>query len=62
MGLNIKGKYTILSKIPKNFVGKICTLNIKLPLFLVKNEKSGLITEVDTAGFNIDLTHTQIEL
>ena len=62
LGLNIKGKHTILSKVPQNFLAKISTLSIKLPFFIVKNEKSGLITEVDTTGFNIDLTHAQIEL
>ena len=60
-GINIKGKHTVLTKKPKNFVAKISTLNVKLPFFLVKNE-SGLITEVDTTGFNIDLDKAQIEL
>ena len=60
-GLNIKGKHTVLSNNPKNFLAIISTLNIKLPFFLVKNE-SGLITEVDTTGFIIDLDHAQIKL
>ena len=60
-GLNIRGKHTVLSKEPKNFVAKISTLRVKLPFFLVKNE-SGLVTEVDTTGFNIDLDKAQIEL
>ena len=34
---------------------------MKLPFYLVKNE-SGLITEVDTSGFTIDLDKAQIEL
>ena len=60
-GLNIKGKHTILSKEPKNFIAKISSLKIKLPFFLVKNE-TGLVTEVDTTGFNIDIDHAQIDL
>ena len=60
-GLNIKGKHTVLSKDPKNFLAIISTLNVKLPLFLIKNE-SDLITEIDTTGFTIDLDHAQIKL
>ena len=59
--LNIKGKYIILSKEPKNFLAEISYLSINLPFYLVKNE-SGLITEVDTSGFTIDLDKAQIEL
>ena len=60
-GLNIKGKHTVLSKDQKNFLAIISTLNVKLPLFLIKNE-SDLITEIDTTGFTIDLDHAQIKL
>ena len=60
-GLNIKGKYIFLSSEPKNFLAKISTVTVKLPFFLVKNE-SGLITEVDTTGFTIDLDNAQIDL
>ena len=60
-GLNIKGKHTILSKEPKNFVAKISSLKVKLPFFLVKNE-TGLVTEVDTTGFSIDIDQAQIDL
>ena len=61
VGLNIKGKYIFLSSEPKNFLAKISTVTVKLPFFLVKNE-SGLITEVDTTGFTIDLDNAQIDL
>ena len=60
-GLNIKGKYTLLSETPKDFLGLISSLTVKLPFFLVKSE-SGLITEVDTTGFTMDLDHAQIKL
>ena len=58
-GLNIKGKY-ILSE-PKDFLAKVSSVSILLPFYVGKNE-SGLITEVDTSGFNIDLDNVQIEL
>ena len=58
-GLNIKGKYILL--ITKDFLAKISSVSIKLPFYVGKNE-SGLITDVDTSGFNIDLDHIQIDL
>ena len=58
---NIKGKHTILSKEPKNFIAKISSLKIKLPFFLIKNE-TGLVTEVDTTGFNIEIEKAKIDL
>ena len=60
-GINIKGKYTFLSEKPKNLLAKIYSLTIDLPFFLVKNE-SGLITQVDTTGFNIDIDNALIDL
>ena len=60
-GLNIKGHYTIFSQTPKNFTAQVSSLTVKLPFYLVKNE-SGLITEVDTTGFTIDIDDAQIEL
>ena len=58
---NIKGKYTFLSKVPKNFLAKINELNMILPFFLIKNE-SGLVASVDISGFSIDIDKIQIEL
>ena len=58
-GLNIKGKYILTE--PKDFLAKVASVSILLPFYVGKNE-SGLITEVDTSGFNIDLDHVQIEL
>ena len=46
---------------PKDFLAKISSLTVKLPFYLVKNE-SGLVTEVDTSGFTIDIENAQIEL
>ena len=34
---------------------------MKLPFYLIRNE-SGLVTEVDTSGFSIDLNNAKIEL
>ena len=59
--LKIKGNYSIFSEKSKNFLAAISNLNIILPLFLVKNEQ-GLVEEVDTSGFDIDLDKVQIEL
>ena len=60
-GINIKGKYIFLSETPKNLLAKIYSLTINLPFFLVKNE-SGLITQVDTEGFNLDIDNAIIDL
>ena len=60
-GINIKGKYIFLSPEVKNFLAEISSLTVKLPFYLVKNE-SGLITEVDTTGFTIDLDKAEIYL
>ena len=59
--LNIKGKYILREDNPKDFLAKISSLTVKLPLYLVRNE-SGLVTEVDTSGFTIDIENAQIEL
>ena len=59
--LNIKGKYILREDNPKDFLAKISSLTVKLPLYLVRNE-SGLVTEVDTSGFSIDIENAQIEL
>ena len=59
--LNIKGKYILREDNPKDFLAKISSLTVKLPFYLVKNE-SGLVTEVDTSGFTIDIENAQIEL
>ena len=57
---NIKGKYILLSDNPKSFISKISSLTMKLPFYLIRNE-SGLVTEVDTSGFTIDLNNAKIE-
>ena len=59
--LNIKGKYILREDNPKDFLAKISSLTVKLPLYLVRNE-SGLVTEVDTSGFSIDIENAKIEL
>ena len=52
-GLNIKGKYKLVSQ--KDFIAKVSKLNILLPFYLMKDEETGLVSEVDTTGFNIDI-------
>ena len=60
--VNIKGVYNGLIVGQKKFVGYISKLNIKLPFFLVKDKENGLVSEVDTSGFNIDLDNVDIKL
>ena len=59
--LNIKGKYKIISS-EKDFLAKISKLNILLPFYLLKDEETGLVSEVDTTGFNIDIDNVVIDL
>jgi len=59
-GVNIKGKYKLISQ--KDFIAKISKLNILLPFYLIKDEETGLVSEVDTTGFNIDIDNVVIDL
>ena len=59
-GLNIKGKYKLTSQ--KDFLAKISKLNILLPFYLMKDEETGLVSEVDTTGFNLDIDKVDIDL
>ena len=59
--INAKGFYTLLSN-PKPFTAQISKLNAQLPFFLVKDPENGLVSEVDTTGFNLDLDNAEIEL
>ena len=61
-GVNIKGTYSGLLIGNIQFVGYISKLNIELPFFLVKDKENGLVSEVDTSGFNIDLDNVDIKL
>ena len=58
--LNAKGILTITS--PKEFIGHISNLNVQLPFYLVRNPENGLVSEVDTSGFNIDLDNIKIDI
>ena len=60
-GVNIKGKYKLISS-KKDFLAKITKLNILFPFYLMKDEETGLVSEVDTTGFNIDLDNVEIDL
>ena len=61
-GLNVKGVYSLPLIADKKFVAIVSKLNVKLPFFLVRNEENGLVSEVDTSGFNIDLDNVEIKL
>ena len=58
--LDIKGVLIIISR--KDFVAHIKNLNIELPFYLVRDKETGLVSEVDTSGFNIDLDNIGIDL
>ena len=58
--LDIKGIFTFITS--NNFVAHISNLNIDLPFYLVRNKENGLVSEVDTSGFNIDLDNVEIDL
>ena len=50
-----------MAKRTRNFTAQISSLSVKLPFYLIKNE-SGLVTQVDTTGFSLDIDKTKIEL
>ena len=60
-GINVKGLYVLFSS-PKDFVAHVFKLNVDLPFFLVRDPESGLVSEVVTSGFNIDLDNIEIDL
>ena len=57
----VKGVY-ILVATPEKFIAYISKLNAELPFYLVRDTKTGLVSEVDTSGFTIDLDHMEIDL
>ena len=59
-GINIKGKY-IISDV-KDFEAKISKLTVLFPFYLVRDKDTGLVSEVDTTGLNIDIEKSEIEL
>ena len=61
-GLNVKGIYDAILSDKKNFIGHISNLNVQLPFYLVKDPESGLVSQVDTSGFNIDLDNAKIDV
>ena len=58
--INLKGIYSILTG-PKNFIAHISKLNVEIPFYLVRDSKTGLVSEVDTSGFNLDIDHADID-
>ena len=61
ISINIKGIFIFFSS-PINFIANISKLSVELPFFLVRDPETGLISEVETSGFNIDLDNMEIEL
>ena len=60
-GFTIRGVFTLFS-LNKVFIAHVSNLNAQLPFYLVKDPESGLVTEVDTNGLNIDFENIDIEL
>ena len=46
---------------PKPFVANISNLNVEFPFYLIRDEKTGLVSNVSTDGFSIDLDKAKIE-
>lgn len=47
---------------PKPFVANISNLNVEFPFYLIRDEKTGLVSNVSTDGFSIDLDNAKIEV
>ena len=60
-GININGLFTLFS-LDKFFSAHISKLNALLPFYLIKDPETGLITEVDANGLNLDFENMEIEL
>ena len=60
--ISINGIFNSFITGSKVFSAHISNLNVKLPFFLVSDPVTGLVTEVDTSGFNIDLDSAKIEV
>ena len=60
-GININGLFTLFS-MDKPFTARISRLNILLPLYLIRDPETGLVTEVDTNGLDLDFENMEIEL
>jgi len=60
--VDINGTYNSIFSGEKFFIGHISNLNVQLPFFLVRDPQTGLVSEVDTSGFTIDLDNAVIEV
>ena len=58
--LDMKGVFILITR--NDFVAHITKLNVDLPFYLVRDKDTGLVSEVDTSGFNIDLDNVDIDL
>ena len=60
--INIKGVYNGVFSGEKNFTAHISNLNILFPFYLVSDKETGLVSEVDASGLNIDIKDAEIDL
>ena len=60
--INMNGVFNSFITGSKVFDAHISNLNVQLPFFLVRDPDTGLVSEVDTSGFNIDLDSAKIDV
>ena len=61
VGININGLFTLFS-MDKPFTAQISKLNALLPFYLIRDPETGLVSEVDTNGLDLDFENMEIEL
>ena len=61
VGININGLFTVFS-MDKPFTAQISKLSALLPFYLIRDPETGLVSEVDTNGLDIDFENMEIEL
>lgn len=61
-GINIKGIYNGAISGKKNFIAHISNLNVLFPFYLISDKETGLVSEVDASGLNIDIQNAKIDI
>ena len=61
IGININGLFTVFS-MDKPFTAQISKLSALLPFYLIRDPETGLVSEVDTNGLDLDFENMEIEL
>ena len=58
--ISVSGKSVLLPG--DNFTAQVSNLSLKLPFYLIADPETGLVRDVDTKGFELDLEHVEISL